>query len=53
MKNCEKVEMWNVKNSPKPCKKYLENKNSELKEIKNLSVTLTTFLNQLKIFIKT
>ena len=37
-------ENFSVKNSPKPSAKYLENKILKIKIIKNISVTLRTFL---------
>ena len=37
-----------VKNSPKHSAKYLEGKICKIKQIKNISVILRTFLNQLK-----
>ena len=41
-----------VKNAPKPSATYLEDKICKIKQIQNTSVTLKTFLNQLKNFLE-
>ena len=37
-----------MKNAPKLSSKYLQDKICKIKQVQNISVTLTTFLNQLK-----